>query len=44
MKALLRMISRIDRPPGLQAPASVFDRVRVDAMSSPAEPQQGPER
>jgi anti-sigma factor RsiW len=44
MKALLRLIARIDRPHELQAPASVFDRVRADAIASPAEPQRGPER
>lgn len=34
MKALLRLIARIDRPQELEAPASVFDRVRVDATLS----------
>lgn len=44
MKALLRLIGRIDPPDELQAPVSVFDRVRVAAIASPAEPQRGPER
>lgn len=34
MKALLRLVARIARPDELQAPASVFDRVRADATLS----------
>lgn len=44
MKALLRLIGRIDPPDELQAPVSVSDRVRVAAIASPAEPQRDPER
>lgn len=43
MKALLRLIAR-DRTDEIQAPASVFDRVRADATVSSAESDRRPER
>jgi hypothetical protein len=43
MRALLGLLARIDRPDGIPAPASVFDRVRADTTST-TEPAQGPEQ
>jgi len=43
MKSLLGLIARIDRPGGVHAPASVFDRVRADTTPTP-ESLQGPEQ
>jgi anti-sigma factor RsiW len=43
MKALLRLIAR-DRTDEIQAPASVFERVRADPTVSSAESDRRPER
>jgi anti-sigma factor RsiW len=44
MKGLLRLIARVDRPGEIQAPASVFDRVRAEAITSSGKPDPRPER